>query len=29
MRVGWDLLVFICVVKGFVPEFPNGEIVSV
>ena len=29
MRVGWGLLVLICVVKGFVPELPNGEIVSV
>ena len=29
MRVGWGLLVLIHVVKGFVPELPKGEILSV
>ena len=29
MRVGWGLLVLIRVVKGFVLELPNGEIMSV
>ena len=29
MKVGWGLLVLIRVVKGFVPELPKGEIVSV